>query len=225
MADNKSLEVLQAQRYPDQAGDTRCTRNDGKVWRCKKPRVEGFRFCESHVKSLNGGGGSKATTSKRRHSTSDFPPSEKKSFRSNGDGALGEKNVTGVSRNLRKQSKKFQCADYPRKDGLVAYRGEPFFGGVSTGEEFMHINGKVRGSSKTKNFDSGKVLKVYNKDMSTFMGKVNGSQKEMEPLSNGARTSAIDVGDEEDMDESSEKQVICGRRSNEVRDVYVASRG
>ena len=95
MAENtKSPEVLQAQRNPDQPGDMRCTRNDGKVWRCKKPRVEGNRFCESHVKTVNGGA-SKAP--KRRHSTSDIAPPEKE-ISTNGKASNGHSSQKIVKR-------------------------------------------------------------------------------------------------------------------------------
>lgn len=201
MAD-KSPEVIQAQRNPDQEGDTRCVRNDGKVWRCKNLRVQGNRFCENHVKSVNGGA-SKAP--KRRHSTSDIAPPEKRPRRSTGlgiDGAPGEsddsQNPTDshdAARSLRKRKPKFQVAEvvnnHPRKDP----RRKTISGEMTIGEnkeKVMHLNGKApkeevatkskdrketpaKGEKKEPEKERGsdeKVLKVYKKEPSTN-GKVN----------------------------------------------------
>jgi len=166
MSDNKSPEVLQAQKNPDLAGDTRCTRNDGKVWRCKKTRVQGNRFCESHVKSVNGGA---SKTQKRRHSTSDIhatprpstAPPEKKPRTSavDSDDTGGE----DASRSLRKRTPKFQHADAPTKDGLFAHRRKTISGEMTLGEgkeKFMHLNGKeVNGKSKATEREEERIGK------------------------------------------------------------------
>lgn len=238
MADNKSPEVLQAQRNPDQAGDTRCTRNDGKVWRCKKPRLEGNRFCESHVKSVNGGA-SKAP--KRRHSTSDIAPPEKKPRRGTEEGAPGESEESqkeDASRSLRKRTPKFQHADHPSKDGLVAHRRKTISGEMTIGEsKFMHLNGKVpkeegakaketprKGDKKeVEGCSEKKLLKVYKKETGTN-GKLNNGhssqknlKKEEKSPADVVRTRKAAVESDEDSDESFEKQVTRGRRPKEVR--------
>ena len=46
----KSPEVMRALLHPDAPGDTRCTTNDGKRWRCSRVKVEGSRFCSRHEK-------------------------------------------------------------------------------------------------------------------------------------------------------------------------------
>lgn len=164
MADNKSPEILQAPRNTDQAaGDTRCTRNDGKAWRCKKPKVDGNRFCESHTKCVNGGA---SQAPKRRHSASDIAPSEKKPCRSSGLGthsAPGESDVSHksggdhASRSFRRRTPKFHYAsvvNHPwKKDGLVDHRRKTISGESTireNKEKFMHLKDKVPKEDGTK---------------------------------------------------------------------------
>ena len=206
MAENtKSAEVLQAQRNPDQPGDTRCTRNDGKVWRCKKPRVEGNRFCESHVKTVNGGGSggtSKAGgASKRRHSTSDIvappQPAEKKPRRVVNDSDDDDSDDASLQRMQRRQ------------------RNPPPSSRRKTIEtdKVMHLNGgggKEKGTQleKTPPPPPPPPLKVYKKETS-----VNGK------FTNGQRIVKKEYAEsssEVDSDDSLEKQVTRGRRPKEV---------
>lgn len=81
--DGKSYEVVQAQAHPDAEGDKRCTRNDGKQWRCSQQRLENNRFCAKHATNKHGSkGGSNGL--KRRHSTSDVALPEEKMRKQNG---------------------------------------------------------------------------------------------------------------------------------------------
>lgn len=80
--DGKSSEVSQAQGNPDAEGDTRCTRNDGKQWRCSQSRLENNRFCAKHATNKHATKGSNGL--KRRHSTSDVVLPEEKMRKQNG---------------------------------------------------------------------------------------------------------------------------------------------
>ena len=228
MAENtKSPEVLQAQRDPDRAGDTRCTRNDGKVWRCKKPRLEGNRFCESHVKTVNGG--SKAP--KRRHSTSDIAPPEKKPRRSTGLGTdvahvesldsqerPGEGKAGGEDSSLRMRRR---VVNPPSRDGVTNRRktvsGE--ITGGETKEKVMHLNGNRKETPRKtdkKDVERGsekKPLKVYKKETNTN-GKASNGHSSQRPV---RREEKVPSESDADSDESLEKQVTRGRRPKEVR--------
>lgn len=50
----KSPEVKRALSHPDAPGDTRCTKNDRRRWRCSATKVEGSRFCSRHGKQPAG---------------------------------------------------------------------------------------------------------------------------------------------------------------------------
>lgn len=79
---NKSAEVIRAQNNPNAPGDTRCTRNDGKQWRCPKPKVGDSKFCAAHDKYA--APSSAQRRPKRRNSTSDVPLPKKKMSKGEG---------------------------------------------------------------------------------------------------------------------------------------------
>lgn len=87
----KSPEVILALLDPDAPGDTRCTRNDGKKWRCTETKVEGSRLCSrrgaeppgnviAHSKKFLGGtdGGANGTLADKEGSGSGHGDSLKK---------------------------------------------------------------------------------------------------------------------------------------------------
>ena len=232
MAENtKSPEVLQAQRNPDQPGDTRCTRNDGKVWRCKKPRVEGNRFCESHVKTINGGA-SKAP--KRRHSTSDIAPPEKKPRRSSGLGTNGAHGESDDSQERSLEGKaggedsplrmRRRVVHPPSKDGILPSRRKTISGEITiseTKEKVMHLNGNRRDTPRKtdkKEVERGsekKPLKVYKKEISTN-GKAGNGHSSQKIVKREEKV-YIESSSDGDSDVSLEKQVTRGCRPKEVR--------
>lgn len=229
MAENtKSPEVLQAQRNPDQPGDTRCTRNDGKVWRCKKPRVEGNRFCESHVKTVNGGS-SKA--SKRRHSTSDVAPPGKKPRRSSGVGSNGAHGESDDSQERSPEGKaggedaslgmRRRVVNPPSKD--VVNRRKTVSGEITiteTREKVMHLNGNRKETPRRaekmefERVSAKKTLKVYKKETITN-GKASNGHSSLRTVKKEEKV-YIESSSDEDSDVSLEKQVTRGRRMKDV---------
>ena len=72
----KSAEVIRAQNNPNAPGETRCTRNDGKQWRCPKPKVGDSKFCAAHASYV--APSSAQRRPKRRNSTADVTLPKKK---------------------------------------------------------------------------------------------------------------------------------------------------
>lgn len=83
----KSPEVKRALLHPDAPGDTRCTKNDRRRWRCSATKVEGSRFCSRHGKQRAG--------SEKVHSMKKLLGGTDGDANGNGNGAPPDKEVRG----------------------------------------------------------------------------------------------------------------------------------